>query len=72
MLENFESCSISPQFNLKDVHGRYMNIAINSDDSAAGLELERRDYEANALVIEPRWLTLLIMWPMMINKVPLA
>ena len=32
--------------------GRY----VNDDGGAAGLELGRRNYEANALVIEPRWL----------------
>ena len=33
------------------IYGRLM---INEGDVAAGFELERRNYEANALVIEPR------------------
>ena len=32
----------------------------HEDGDAAGFELERRNYEAGALVIEPRWLSIII------------
>ena len=35
--------------------GRYLNVDLNG--GATGFEHERRNSEANALVIEPRWLT---------------
>ena len=34
---------------------------VEGDGGAAGFELERRDYEADALEVKPRWLVMVMM-----------
>ena len=41
---------------------------VDEDGDAAGFELGRRNYEANALVIEPRSSLMVTRSPMMIHK----